>query len=404
MSDLLLVFLTVPPVAAFVGWITNWAAVKMIFHPQRFVGLGPIGWQGVLPRRARKFARGVAETITTKLISPREMAERLDPAELERAFAGTLDREVEAFVGHAAEMVRPGGWEALPPPVRSTIVDQVRARARQVVRDVFDRLQGLSDELLDLRALIVSSLSGDNTGKLVRLFQEIGAKELRFIVIYGGVFGLIIGIAQAGLWGVFRTWWLMPIVGVIVGLVTNWLAIQMIFRPQEPMRYLGLVTYQGLFPKRQLEIAADYGRITADEVLTPRNLLRLVTEGEAGVRIARVVGETVSERLEREWRQVGPMLPVEVPPETLERIKQEILGRLLQAAPEVRPELEAYLERKLDIARTVEGKLASLSKPEFERILRGIFEEDEVILIVIGGVLGGAIGLLQGFLALAIQG
>ena len=61
--------------------------------------------------------------------------------------------------------------------------------------------------------------------------------------------------------------------GVLVGLVTNWLAIQMIFRPMEPRRYLGVFHYQGMFPKRQKEISADYGRITANEILTPRNLI-----------------------------------------------------------------------------------------------------------------------------------
>lgn len=35
---------------------------------------------------------------------------------------------------------------------------------------------------------------------------------------------------------------------------------------------------------------------------------------------------------------------------------------------------------------------------EVERLLRGIFEQDEWILIAIGGALGAGVGLLQGFL------
>ena len=69
MNEILLLFATVPLVTAFVGWVTNWAAVKMIFHPEKFVGVGPLGWQGILPRQAHKFATGVADMATENLIS-----------------------------------------------------------------------------------------------------------------------------------------------------------------------------------------------------------------------------------------------------------------------------------------------------------------------------------------------
>ncbi len=67
----------------------------------------------------------------------------------------------------------------------------------------------------------------------------------------------------------------------------------------------------------------------------------------------------------------------------------------MAAAPTARPELESYLATKLDVAETIRGRLQNLSKSEFERILRGIFEEDEFLLVLLGGVLGAAIGLIQ---------
>ena len=79
-----------------------------------------------------------------------------------------------------------------------------------------------------------------------------------------------------------------------------------------------------------------------------------------------------------------------------------MVDRLQQAIPDIQPQLEEYLDRTLDVGNTIESKLAALSKPEFERILRGLFEKDEVILIVIGGVLGGAVGCLQALLVLAL--
>ncbi len=43
-----------------------------------------------------------------------------------------------------------------------------------------------------------------------------------------------------------------------------------------------------------------------------------------------------------------------------------------------------------------------MPKLEFERLLRGIFEQDEWILIAIGGALGAGVGLLQGLAVLSV--
>lgn len=400
MPHLLLLFITVPLITAFVGWVTNWAAVKMIFLPERFVGIGPIGWQGILIRRAPKFALGVADVVTEHLISPKEMAEKLDPEEMEKIFGDTLDQQTESIVRRAAEVVNPGAWDTLMPPVQQMVVTQVKNESKTLVRELFDKLQGLSSELLDLRRLIVSSLSGDNTRTLVRLTKKIGAKEFTFIEYYGGVFGFLIGLVQAGLYTYMQKWWLMPIVGAIVGIVTNWLAIQMIFRPQEPTKYLGLITYQGLFPKRQAEISRDYGTVAANEILTPKNLIRLVSDGEAGERLATIVIDTINQRIDERYETMKNMMPIQVTPETLERVKTMIVDQIVETAPTVQPEFEAYLSRKLDISNTIETKLGQLPKADFERILRGIFEEDEAILIAVGGVLGLLVGLMQATLVL----
>jgi uncharacterized membrane protein YheB (UPF0754 family) len=57
----ILIFL--PVVGAIIGYVCKWMAIKMLFHPSRWIGVGPIGWQGVVQRRSPKFAAGVADTV-----------------------------------------------------------------------------------------------------------------------------------------------------------------------------------------------------------------------------------------------------------------------------------------------------------------------------------------------------
>jgi uncharacterized membrane protein YheB (UPF0754 family) len=391
---------SIPIATALVGWLTNWAAVKMIFHPERFVGVGRFGWQGVIHHRSAKFADGVAEMVTTKLVSAREIAERLDPEEMERLFEDTLAQDAPELVEAAAEILRPGLWAELDAGARLAIIGAVRDRSRDFMRELFDHLQGISDELLDLRHLVFTSLSGRNSGVLARLTLDIARPELRFIEYYGALFGGLIGLVEVLLWATFQNWWILPIAGGLIGMVTNWLALQMIFLPREPRTFFGLVTYQGLFPKRQSEIARDYARIAAEDIFNPRNLMRLISEGKGGRLLAERMVDAISERIDHESQVLRNVLAIEVDGEKIEAVTTLITTRMVTVMPEIMPEVESYLERKLNIADLTRSKLEGLSKREFERILRGVFEEDELLLILIGGALGAGIGLAQASLLL----
>ncbi len=91
----------IPLVAAFVGWLTNWLAVQMLFYPVEFVGLnlkryvvdnicgcdvlqplGLLGWQGVVPAKAAKMGFAMVNMVTTKLIDVQETFARLDPGKV----------------------------------------------------------------------------------------------------------------------------------------------------------------------------------------------------------------------------------------------------------------------------------------------------------------------------------
>ena len=78
------------------------------------------------------------------------------------------------------------------------------------------------------------------------------------------------------------------------------------------------------------------------------------------------------------------------------------MRELLLVLAEVRTEVEAVLTKQLDVAATIEQTLSTMPRHEFEHVLRGIFEEDEITLILLGGVLGGVIGALQAGLLVAL--
>lgn len=402
MGELYLI-LAVPVVTALVGWGTNWAAVQMIFYPAEFRGIGKLGWQGIIYKSSPVLAAGVGDMMGEQLMSAREMSERLDGKEIADFVDEQLQQEAEPIVAACAEEIAPGSWDQLNPQVKTTIIDQLRRELHAAVMDASGRVQATVEQVLDVKSIVIHALSGDNAAVLARLMKEVAAQELKFIEYYGGVFGLLIGLIEMAAWQAFGVWWVMPVVGVIVGLVTNYLAILMIFRPTEPTRYLGVFTYQGLFPKRQAQIAHDYGRSTADVVLTPRNLIQKLSEGEAGEKLTGVVTDEAQARFGELRGRAQGMLPVQLDDEALARVKATAWERSQSLLPRVRERFEAFLKERLRIAETIEQKLGGLSKSELEGLLRPLFKQDEWILIAVGGFLGGCVGMLQGALVLVLS-
>lgn len=400
MGDTVILFITIPLITAFIGYITNWAAVKMVFEPAHPWGMGPFKWQGIVYRLAPKFAAEIATT-TGHVLSPEDMVERLDAPGLVQRLVEAHPHDIDAMLGEAVDVVSPGAWDGMAPEAREQVRSLVLSQVEQSVGQAIVIMGERAEDLVDLDRLVVEELSGPNADRLARVAKEVGHRELRFIELYGGVFGFLVGIVQAATYSWFSQWWTMPIVGVLVGLGTNWLAIQMIFRPLEPRRYLGLVTYQGMFPKRQAEIAHDYGRIAAGEVLTPANLIHHVAANPVAGELVGELLATARAELDRFRPVLGMLAGTEPTDDQLDKVTYVITQRLTDLLPVARPVVEEHLSHSLRLDQLIEERLSVLDKHQFERMLRGIFEEDEFILVVIGGVLGGAVGVLQAGVVLA---
>lgn len=402
------IFVILSVVGAIIGYTTKWTSVQLIFHPATFVGVGPVGWQGVLQRRSPKFATGVADMLET-IVPVDEVLGRVDPAALADAVSESIEPLLAGIGPAVLDGLRPGLWDEAAPEAREVLVQLFAREARAAIVDITGAALPVLAEVVDVKPMIIDMLSGENADRLASLVRTIAAHELRTVIRYGAVVGFFVGLLEALVYLTFGRWWLLPAIGTLDGVVNNYMGIQMIFRPLQPRRYLGLFRYQGLFPARQAEISRDYGAMMAAEVLTPTVLAEQIAHSPANQALADIVYDVLDRRVGAQLVLFGPMLDIEATPELRARAVHNAMSALGAGADRVLPDLSdyppvvAYLERRLEIAHTIETKLAEMSKVEFETILRGIFEEDEKTLIGVGGVIGAAIGTLQAALVVGLH-
>lgn len=386
--------LSIPLTAAFVGYVTKLLAIKMMFWPERFVGIGPIGWQGMIPRRTAKFASVAADALLGRLIDPRELLDSIDP----KVFAARLEEPlIEISDDIAREILSryyPDLWDRLPEATRRLVLARVRQRAPDVAARMLQRVREDVDAVFDPRLAVVENMV-TNRHLMTRLVQEIALPEMGFMVRMGVLFGLAIGTVQMVLWALTQNHLVLPLFGAFVGFFSDWLAMTMIFAPRKKRRYLGLFPWHGLFFKRRVELSRAYAKMASDALLTPAVLLRAVLDGPMADRLFAMVATEAQRALREEEGLARPVLDLAIGSARYHDLRDAVRARAPEAAARIEPELEEFARETFDIEKLVGDTMIEMDEDEYEDILRPMFKDDEWVVIVVGGILGGLVGELQ---------
>jgi uncharacterized membrane protein YheB (UPF0754 family) len=396
-----LLYASMPAVAAAIGYGTKLVAIRMMFEPIEFVGWKPpwLGWQGIVPRNAARMAAIACDTMTARLLSPKDVFGKLDPHRVAREIQGPMLAAVEDITREVAAQYQPGLWERLPEGVRKLLLKRITDDSPAVVARIMQDMQRNIERVFDLKDMVVTNLTRDKR-LLNRIFREAGRKEFEFIARSGIWFGFAIGCVQAVTWAATHNPWVMPLFGGFTGWFTDWLALRMIFNPKEPKRYLGLFEWQGLFLKRRQEVAAEYGALIAQEIITPRNVMDAVLRGPLSDGLYEMVLKHVQRAVDEQAGLARPLVTLVVGTERYQEMKAAVARKLVERLPEALKHVEQYAADAMDLKNTLVGKMQQLTAEEFEGLLRPAFQQDEWILIAVGAVLGFLVGEFQVFVML----
>ncbi len=293
-------------------------------------------------------------------------------------------------------------WEVMPKNIKKEINRKVDDETENIIEQVVSKAKIKIYEIFDLKHLVLVNLTGENVVNLNEMFQRCGSKEFKFIEHSGFYFGFLFGLLQAFIWYIFDELWTLPVMGVIVGYYTNWLALKMIFRPLYEKTYFGFIKYQGLFLKRQKEVSFEFANLVANNILTPKNILNTIIYGKAAENIFKLIQDQILYSLSNLEGIAKPVLSIIIGTEKYKQIKNYILERLTSIVPKSVERVEKYMYESMNLENTLSKRMSSLPPEEFEDLLHSIFKEDEWILITVGAILGAMVGLFQALVAIYI--
>ena len=196
--------------------------------------------------------------------------------------------------------------------------------------------------------------------------------------------------------------YLLPVIAALIGWVTNYLAVKMLFHPKLPIRLMG-ISIQGVFPKRQGQLAEKLGALVDQELFSVEEVSKKIKELSTSPRTMDQIGNrierTIREKLVKSFPMLSMFLSDGMVTKVTETFKEELRDFMAQSADD----LSTKLERDLDVRKMVREKVEAFSTEKLEEILVSLMKKEFRFIELVGAFLGFLIGCLQVGLTLAGQ-
>jgi uncharacterized membrane protein YheB (UPF0754 family) len=409
--------ISIPLFTGAIGYLTNWSGVWMLFQPVSFRGVrirglrafasvlprkiqqipgvahGGIGWQGIIPSRAAKMGSIAVDKGIAKLGSPSEFYAQLEPDMIAEHILDTARDDIREVTERILEREHPALWRDLPPQLKERVHERVQKQLPEIVRDVTDDIGNNIEHLMDVKLMVIKKIE-ERPELANRIFQDVGQKELRFIINFGFFFGAALGFPMVFITEAFPYWWVLPLGGVVIGYVTNWMALWMIFEPVNP-RKIGPLKLQGLFIRRQPEVADVYAGIISDDIVTLSNMGDELLHGPQSDRTRWMIEARLRPAVDRSVGVVGPAVRVAMGTDRFDAIRESIAAEAVEYTMTPLTDPEFNRKQSGAVRKLIAERMRELPPEDFQELLRAAMREDEWLLLLHGAVLGFAAGLLH---------
>ncbi len=186
---------------------------------------------------------------------------------------------------------------------------------------------------------------------------------------------------------------LFPLIGAITGWITNWIAVKMLFHPKEPKNFI-LFKVQGIFPKRQKEMAEKLGQIVASELFSIDDIVEKMKSAD-NTEVLVFVEDKIDNFINVKLGISMPMLAMFLNDDLKHKIKTTLLEEIKGVIPGVIDSYADKLKNEVDVTDIVYQKVLGFSSDKLEEILFSIMKKEFKFIELLGGILGFIIGLIQ---------
>lgn len=191
--------LLIPVISAFIGWVTNWVAIKMLFHPKQPVKVLGITFQGIFPKRQDQFAVKLGKLVSEQLLSFSDIESKLtNPANLQKMMP-MVEQKIDDFLrirlADTMPMISMFIGDKTIEKLKTAIMNELESLFPALIKNYTSSLH----QELDLEQIVTEKVKNFSSDQLEDILYQVMAREFRFVEIIGGVLGFLIGLLQIGI-------------------------------------------------------------------------------------------------------------------------------------------------------------------------------------------------------------
>lgn len=193
---MLLKIILIPLISAFIGWFTNWIAIKMLFHPKIPKKILGVTFHGIFPKRQQQFAEKLGKLVSQELLSFKDIEQKITSPENLKKIMPVVDAHIEQFLrvklADAMPMISMFIGDKTIAQLKDVFMKELEILFPQLMSNYMNNLQSE----LDLEKIVTQKVSNFSSDKLEEILNAIMSKEFRFVEIIGAILGFVIGVLQ----------------------------------------------------------------------------------------------------------------------------------------------------------------------------------------------------------------
>ena len=190
-----------------------------------------------------------------------------------------------------------------------------------------------------------------------------------------------------------KVFWFIPFISSLIGWLTNFIAIKMLFRPHKLFK-IGPFSFQGLVPKRKERIARSISE-TVELHLFNKEDIKKVSNQNSIESFLEIIEVKIDNFIETRLFSFSPMVAAFINDDLKQKIKKVLLKEVINMLPDISEKLQDNLEKTIDIKEIVYQKILAFDFIKLENIIVGIASKELRAIELWGAFLGFIIGLVQ---------
>lgn len=188
--------IALPVISAFIGYITNVVAVRLLFWPREPLNFGLFSLQGILPKRQEQIASSVGQLVEQELLSMDDLFDKIDTPENREIIIDKIGGIIKNRLNEFLPRIVP---DRISKKIGDMLEKVLRQEAPNIIRQGMEAGGQYLSQEVNIQQMVEDKINAFDLDELEKMIRGVTSNELRFIEILGGVLGFIIGLLQVAI-------------------------------------------------------------------------------------------------------------------------------------------------------------------------------------------------------------